>query len=280
MEAELAKMRERLQSLQKQFNAQHARPSPWRAQREGGRTAANAASPGILPIPVGAVMAGPQQGVALPCSQVAAGPADSSDTSLGLTASLPAWAAAEPRAAADMLPFSASTVLQENPMFNCTPTSSLGTGTVLSQQRQATGGSFGLFVGGPAFRNAMFGSATPGLSPLPTVAPLPRRPGGGVAGSPGSSEITMAAMVGSDEAGREDADEVQGRQVGTGRPHVGAAAGVAAAHPHRRGGGGGGVGGSRRPPASLPHHSPPQRVSPSCFALPGKKMKPTLPQFR
>ena len=41
MEAELAKMRQRLQSLQKQFTEQQARPSPWKERREryqvGGR---------------------------------------------------------------------------------------------------------------------------------------------------------------------------------------------------------------------------------------------------
>ena len=156
----------------------------------------------------------------------------------------------------------------------------------------ASVGSIGQLVGGDgaAYRNAVFGGLTPEASPLPKPGGLaeghqtllaaahPQHgiQGAGNANSPIGSEISMAGMAGpgAESASGVDKDEVQqGRaEVDFGRPLMVPCAqrdrGVGAAP----GGGGGGAG-------TMTPHSPPQRDSPSSFALP-KKLKMTLPGFR
>lgn len=170
LSGELAKMRERLEGLQQQFDEQNKRASPWKQQRgqqqqqpEGGQgLQAETARPAAV-VEVSLAAISHQQGMGTPLAvSTAVGPAK-------VPAAQPA----------------VSTVIQDNPMFNSTPTA-------------ISNGSPGGFAFGDgpavvAFSNAMYG----GVSPAVTAAPAQQGEQGKgcrVMGGDSTSEITLAGI--------------------------------------------------------------------------------------
>lgn len=204
------------------------------------------------------------------------------------------------------------TLHQVNPIFNCTPTSSLVNGGILlgaigghQHQQHPTGlagaeggerlapgseDSIGQRIDRPAYVNAMYGA----LTPEPSPSPFPF----GFTAAPNCS-ITATATVAATAAlqaqkapttqqpclspcGSEITMAEMGAPPAVGAPpsrdmeevaqHLVAPALGAAGIPSRDKGAG-------MVKGTMPPHSPPQRSSPSSFSL-LKKMKMSLPGFR
>ena len=269
-------MRARLQSLQKQFDEQHARASPWKGGRGGGAPQRKKGDAGADEAMTASVELALSSGLPDPAWETTGQkPTDSTTPYSSAPPVMPVVGAdASGNQAEGFVGFGASAVLQENPMFNCTPGSSMGLSNFLNRQPtddvggqpSVVGGGGGRHGGGggpPAYKNAAYGgdgeAMTPELSPLPVgfrVAAVAGAVAEAVAAdSPIGSEITMAGGM---------AQEEGATAAPAAAPAAAAAIAVAAPTVVR---------------SLLPPHSPPVRDSPSSVTL-QKKMKMTLPGFR
>jgi hypothetical protein len=303
MEAELAKMRERLNSLQKQFQRQHAGRSPSKtsnlqqqhlafndsqqviiasprkcaipAATAAAAAAATAMAPPAPPLVLSDIIMQEASALSLelnsplliqpqaneertqPQSFLSFGFTPTPDLKIrpqqqlqqAFPSNILMLSPTTGEAAANM---NGNTSLQENPMYNCSPQSSLA-------DRQAAEGCVG-----PAYNNAMYG----GMTPEPPPAPLGAHPVMEAVPAVGDV-LTGKRMQETEEDNGKLCRLVSRDPAGS---EITMAAGVAAASAATEAC-------SRQQCVLGVQHSPPTRDSPSSNSVP-KKMKLTLPGFR